>query len=215
MSETVGRLRAVNVVHAIRPGAGRDTAIDKRPVAGPVAVGPLGLDGDTQCLRPGHGGPDKALYAYASRDAAWWAQQLARDVPPGLFGENLTIDGMDVTGALIGERWRLGDPASGVEVAVRMPRTPCDNLSHRLGLPGFHRRFAAAGRVGAYLAVVTTGEIRAGDPVAVEWRPDHGVTVGDWCAGRTADAAQRLLRSGVDLAEPVRRVARRLAARAG
>jgi MOSC domain-containing protein YiiM len=204
-------LVAVNVVHTFRQGPSRRTAIDKRPVAGPVAVGELGLAGDTQCDTRSHGGPDKALYAYASEDGAWWAAELDREITPGLFGENLTTERLDCNGALIGERWRIGD----VVVEVRMPRTPCENFAARMGIPGFHKRFLAVGRVGAYLKVLAPGTVTAGDPVTVEFRPDHGVSVADWLVRRTADAARRLIDSGIDLAEPVRRVADRLAAAPG
>ncbi|TDU84444.1 MOSC domain-containing protein YiiM [Kribbella voronezhensis] len=202
-----GRLYAVNVVHEIRPGAGRQTAIDKRPATGRIEVGTLGLSGDTQCDRRYHGGPDKALYAYATEDAAWWAKRLDRDIPPGLFGENLTTEGIDCTHALLGERWRLG---ADVVVEVRMPRSPCDNLSLRMGIPAFHKEFSASRRVGAYLAVLTTGSVAAGDLVTIEHRPTHEVTVANWVGRRNPEHARRLLDSGEDLAPDVRRTALRL-----
>jgi MOSC domain-containing protein YiiM len=210
MSDVRARLVAVNVVHEIRAGDGRDTAIDKRPVAGQVQVGALGLAGDTQCDRDHHGGPDKALYAYAVEDSAWWADQLGREIPPGMFGENLTIAGLDCTYALIGERWRIG---SDVLVEVRMPRTPCGNLSFRMGIRDFHKQFTASRRVGAYLQVLQPGQISAGDPVTIEHRPAHGVTVGDWAGRRTPDQGRRLIESGIDLAVLVRRSAQRLGRR--
>ena len=95
-------LLAVNVVHELIRGPTRWTAIDKRPVHGAVQVGVLGLAGDRQCDTRYHGGPDKALYAYAVEDAEWWAAELGREIPPGLFGENLTTRGLDITGASIG-----------------------------------------------------------------------------------------------------------------
>jgi MOSC domain-containing protein YiiM len=205
-------LVAVNVVYAIRRGPTRDTAIDKRAVAGPVAVGELGLDGDRQCDTRHHGGPDRALYAYASEDAAWWAEELGRDVPPGLFGDNLTTSGLDVTGARIGERWRIGGP-DGVLVEVRMPRTPCDNLSARMGDPTFHKRFAASRRVGAYLKVLRPGAIAAGDPIAIDFRPEHELTIGGYLDRPDPAAMRGVLDSGVDLADKVRRRAVRIAAR--
>jgi MOSC domain-containing protein YiiM len=208
---TKPRLLAVNVVHEVKRGPTRRTAIDKRPVAGPVQVGPLGLLGDTQCDTRFHGGADKALYAYASEEAAWWSAELGRDLPPGFFGENLTTRYVDVDGALIGERWRIGDPAGGVLVEVRLPRDPCGNLSAHVGLPRFHRRFAARARPGAYLAVLEPGTITAGDPVTAVHRPEHGVTVADCACGLTPTTARALQASGVDLADPLRRHAERVA----
>jgi MOSC domain-containing protein YiiM len=172
------RLVAVNVVHELIRGPTRWTAIDKRPVSGAVAVDELGLTGDRQCDTRYHGGPDKALYAYAEEDAEWWSGELDRDIPPGLFGENLTTRGLDITNALIGERWRIGGPKTGILVEVRSARTPCGNLAARMGIPKFHHRFAATGRVGAYLKVLSTGSVRAGNRIVVDYRPDHGRTIG-------------------------------------
>jgi MOSC domain-containing protein YiiM len=175
----VAQLLTVNVVHELIRGPVRWTAIDKRPVTGPVAVGELGLAGDKQCDRRFHGGLDKALYAYAAEDADWWSTELDRDIPPGLFGENLTTRGLDITGALIGERWRIGGPKTGILVEVRSPRDPCGNLSARMAIPKFHRRFVATGRVGAYLKVLSTGSVRAGNRIVVVHRPTHGVSIAE------------------------------------
>lgn len=199
---------AVNIVHQVKPGYFQDTAIDKRPVDGPVEVDDLGLVGDQQLSRS-HGGPDKAVYAYAGEDAAWWAAELGRDIPPGTFGENLRTTGLDVTGALIGERWAVAD----VLLEVRMPRTPCENLSMRMGIDQFHLQFNATGRVGALLKVLAPGMISPGDRIVVEERPDHGVTVADLAVGPDAQQMRRLLDSGVPLAQSVAAKARRIVSR--
>jgi len=151
------------------------TAIWKAPVAGRVPVRGVNVDGDEQGNPEVHGGVDKAVYAYAGEDADWWAEQLRREVGPGSFGENLTTRGLDVTGAVIGERWRAGS----VLLEVSSPRVPCVKLGIRMGSQQFPRRFAAAGRPGAYLRVLADGEVAAGDPVQVVHRPSHGLTVGD------------------------------------
>ena len=103
----MGSLIAACVVSALRPDAGTVgiTAIDKRPVIGAVKVGRLGLYADVQADRKHHGGADKAVYAYAQEDADFWSAQLGRDLPPGWFGENLRVSGLDVTNARVGERW--------------------------------------------------------------------------------------------------------------
>jgi MOSC domain-containing protein YiiM len=150
------------------------SGIVKHAAAGPVAVGPLGVEGDEQADRVNHGGPYKAVYAYASEDAAFWAAELGRPIEPATFGENLTLAGVDVTGARIGERWRIGS----VELQVSGPRVPCSKLGARLGERLFPRRFVAAGRPGAYLSVPMPGTLQAGDEVVVIDRPDHGVSVG-------------------------------------
>ena len=206
------RVTAVAVVHQLLPdpfGVVDTTAIDKRAVSGPVQVGPLGVGGDTQCDRANHGGRDQAVYAYADEDAAFWADELDRDIPLGLFGENLRTRGLDVTGALIGERWQVGTAL----LEVRMPRTPCQNLAMRMGIEGFHIRFNDSGRVGAMLRVVEPGEIAAGDAVEVVDRPAHAVTVGLLATGPDAAQYQAMLDSGVPLARRVRAKAQRVAAR--
>jgi MOSC domain-containing protein YiiM len=169
-SVNVGMPRAV-------PWRGRTvaTAIWKAPVEGRVRVRNGNLDGDRQADLEVHGGVDKALYAYAGEDLDWWAGELDLEVGPGGFGENLTTRGLDVTGAVVGERWRAG----GVLLEVSGPRAPCFKLGIRMGSQRFPRRFAAAGRPGAYLRILTEGEVAAGDAVQVVHRPAHGLTVGE------------------------------------
>ncbi len=205
----VATLISVNVVHALIRGRWDTTAIDKRPVAGPVQVGELGVVGDRQMQR-GHGGPDKAVYAYATEDAAWWAERLGHEVTPGYFGENLTTRGLEVTDALIGETWAIGE----VELEVRMPRTPCENLSKRVGIDDFHLEFNATARVGALLKVIRPASVESGTTIRITHRPAHQVSVGDWARGATPAQATALLDSGVPLARNVRSKARRLAATA-
>ena len=170
LSVNVGRPREIDWL-----GRRVTTAIWKSPVEGPVPVRGVNAEGDDQADRSAHGGPGKALYAYAREDADSWEAELGRPIDPGGFGENLTLSGVDVTGALIGERWEIG----GVLLEVSQPRVPCFKLGARMGDPGFPRRFAEAGRPGAYLRIVHEGEVGAGDPVRIVHRPGHGVTVGD------------------------------------
>ena len=150
------------------------SGIDKRPVEGRVAVGRLGLDSDVQANRKHHGGEGQAVYAYAQEDADWWAAELDRELPAGRFGENLRTTGLDLTGAVLGERWRVGTTL----LEVTASRTPCANFERFWGVPQLVRRFAAHGATGAYLRVLETGDVGAGDAVEVVSRPDHGVTVG-------------------------------------
>jgi MOSC domain-containing protein YiiM len=149
------------------------SAISKRPVAGRVRSAGVNLVGDDQADRRVHGGPDRALYAYAVEDSDWWAGELGRPVPPGSMGENLTTAGLDVTGAVIGERWQAGT----LTLEVSAPRIPCYKLGIRMGDPRFPPRFAHAGRPGAYLRIVGHGDVGAGDAIVVVDRPDHAVTI--------------------------------------
>jgi MOSC domain-containing protein YiiM len=169
LSVNVGRPQQVSV----RRGRPVMSAIGKAPVSGRVRVAGVNVDGDDQADRTVHGGPDKAVYAYAREDELWWAAQLAREVPPGMFGENLTLEGVDVSGAVIGERWRIGT----VVLEVCQPRLPCFKLGLRFGDPMMLKRFAQAGRPGAYLRIVVEGELGAGDVVDISDRPAHGVTI--------------------------------------
>ena len=148
------------------------TGIFKRPLAGRVVVGAEGLAGDHVADRRYHGGVDKALYAYGTEDYAWWAAELGREWEPGLFGENLTVEGVDPSHAEIGERWRIGTAV----VEVSEPREPCAKLATKLGERGFVKRFAQALRLGAYMRVIEPGALAAGDAVEVIERPGHGVT---------------------------------------
>jgi MOSC domain-containing protein YiiM len=163
------------------------TGIDKRPADGPVSVGRLGLRGDSICDTANHGGPHQAVYAYAEEDAAWWQAELAAELgfalQPGSFGENLTLRGVEVSDAVIGERWRIG----GVILQVTLPRIPCSTFAGFWQVPRLIKRFTQAGRPGAYLRVLTEGELRSGDPVIVLDRPAHGLTVRQTLRALTGD----------------------------
>ncbi|MCO5998550.1 MOSC domain-containing protein [Actinoallomurus rhizosphaericola] len=158
------------------------TGIDKRPVDGPVAVtapgpkgtGAVGLAGDRVYDVRNHGGDDQAVYAYAREDLDGWAAELGRELPDGVFGENLTTSGLDVNGALIGERWRVGER---VLLEVSCPRIPCGTFQGWMEQQGWIKRFTRAALPGAYLRVIEPGDIRAGDSITVEDRPAHDVTV--------------------------------------
>jgi MOSC domain-containing protein YiiM len=172
----VGRLLSVNVATprtVMWQGHAVTSAIWKSPVAGPLAVAGINVAGDDQADRQAHGGPDKALYAYSTSDYAFWRDQFGVDVKAGLFGENLTIDGIDVSHARVGERWEVGS----VLLEVSQPRIPCYKLGMRLQDTAFPRRFAAAERPGAYLRIVREGTLESGTCVRVVHRPDHEVDV--------------------------------------
>jgi MOSC domain-containing protein YiiM len=186
-----GRVVAVNVA-VLRTDpwtqvkSGR-SGIDKRAVDGPVALLSYGVDGDTICDTEHHGGPDQAVYAYAVEDLAFWSAELGQRMAPGGVGENLTLGGVDCSGAVVGERWRIGGDAV---LRVRGPRTPCQVFAGFRGVPDLIKRFIAAGRPGCYLSVERTGQVRAGDRVQVLDRPEHGVTVADVMAAMTVDRAR-------------------------
>lgn len=175
----------MNTAH-VRPGvSARTTGIDKRPVDGPVDVrapGPMkgglgsGLVGDVIGNPKFHGGDDQAVYAYAREDLDDWQVRLERDLTNGEFGENITTEGLDVTGAVIGERWRVG--TGGLLLEVTRPRVPCKTFEARLGISGWIKTFTCGGMPGAYFRVIEPGTLRGGDAVEVIDRPGHGVTIG-------------------------------------
>jgi len=158
------------------------TGIDKQPVEGPVMVRParakglgmVGLAGDKVFDVRNHGGPDMAVYAYAREDLDDWATQLGRPLSNGMFGENLTTEGADPNGALIGERWRIG---ADLILEVSSPRIPCGTFQGWLDQAGWIKRFTLAARPGAYFRVIESGAVQAGDPIEIVSRPDHDVTV--------------------------------------
>jgi MOSC domain-containing protein YiiM len=177
----------VNVAHP-RPNSDKGlllTGIDKRPTDDTITVrapGPMhgglgsGLLGDFIGDSQVHGGDDQAVYAYAREDLDVWQHELERDLDNGMFGENLTTDGLDVTGARIGERWQIG--SGGLVLEVSQPRLPCRTFADWLAIQGWVKTFTKAARPGAYLRVITPGTVRGGDSLVVVDRPNHGVTIG-------------------------------------
>lgn len=179
LSVNAGRARTVEYTDS---ASGR-TGIDKRPVDGPVRVespGPRGVAGggvagDAVCDLRFHGGEDRAAYAFAREDLDTWERELGRPLSNGSFGENLTSLGLDVNGALIGERWRIG---ADLVVEVTGGRIPCRTFAGFVEEDGWVRRFTQSqAGPGALLRVIEPGEIRAGDAIGVVHRPDHDITV--------------------------------------
>jgi MOSC domain-containing protein YiiM len=214
-------VQSVNLGSARRAGAKFGvTGIDKRPVGGPVlvrapgpkGVGGSGLAGDRVCDLNHHGGDDQAVYAYAREDLDAWQADLGFRLRSGSFGENLTTAGLDVTSALIGERWRIGEQAV---LQVTVPRIPCRTFAAWMDVRGWVKTFTQRGMPGAYLRVVRPGWIQAGDPLLVEHRPEHRVTVGLVFQALTIrpELLPRLL-DATDLPAEARDKARKAAARA-
>lgn len=209
----------VNSAH-VTPGVrAATTGIDKRPVDGPVEVRPpgsmrsglgSGIVGDSIGNSKYHGGDDQAVYAYAREDLDVWQERLDRELTNGMFGENVTTSGVDVTGALIGERWRIG--SDGLILEVTRPRTPCKTFEVRLGIRGWIKTFTHGGSPGAYLRIVEPGHVQAGDAVEIVHRPDHDVTIGTVYRAMMLepDLMPSLLVADA-LPEPLKRKARRRA----
>jgi MOSC domain-containing protein YiiM len=149
------------------------SAIDKRPVAGPVHVHTLGLDGDEIADQVNHAGPDQAVYAYAIEDLDTWAHQLGRSLVPGQFGENLTTSGLDLAQAHAGDRWRVG----GTLLEIAGVRIPCLVFQGFLDERQWVKRFTAAAVPGPYFRVLEQGAVAAGDAIEVVEQRDHEITL--------------------------------------
>ncbi|MGA9376051.1 MAG: MOSC domain-containing protein [Mycobacterium sp.] len=209
----------VNIAHPrTNPDTGKKpTGIDKRPTDGPVSVrapGPMrgglgsGLVGDLVSEQKHHGGDDQAVYVYAREDLDSWEGELSRQFGNGAFGENLTTVGIDVTNAVVGERWRVGD--DGLVLEVTRPRTPCRTFSMWLEIDGWIKTFTERALPGAYLRVVTPGTVRAGDTVEIIERPEHDVTIGLVFRAMMIDTSLMPSLLGADaLPEPLKEKARR------
>jgi MOSC domain-containing protein YiiM len=188
MTTPVGKVLSVNVGRVREfeyNGRPAKSAIWKSPAVGRIAARGVNLAGDDQADRKAHGGPDKALYAYAIEDARWWEHEIGRALAYGEFGENLTTEGINVNDALVGERWQIGT----MVLEVSEPRIPCWRLGVRMNDKTFPRRFTEALRPGAYLRIVIEGDVGAGDEIWVQ-RPDHDLTIRDVFRIYTRDHAE-------------------------
>ncbi|MFJ4875114.1 MOSC domain-containing protein [Streptomyces sp. NPDC088745] len=198
------------------------TGIGKRPVDGPVEVrdpgpqgtGGSGLAGDEICELRHHGGTHQAVYAYAREDLDRWEAELGRPLCNGEFGENFTTAGLDVNGARIGERWRVGD---SLLLEVTSSRIPCRTFAGVLDERRWVKRFTAAAVPGAYLRVVEPGTVRAGDAIEVVHRPAHEVTVSVQFRAITLerDLLPGLLAAGAALHPDTRRTVQTYLAKTG
>jgi MOSC domain-containing protein YiiM len=174
-----GRVRSVNVGlprEVEWRGRWVSTGIFKEPVEGPVAVAGINLDGDEQADLELHGGRDKAVYVYPAEHYSYWQQELGQALPWGMFGENLTVEGMpDEDEVAIGDRLRIGTAT----FVVTQPRLPCFKLGIRFNDAGMVRRFLEAARTGYYLRIETAGQLEAGDDVEIVARDAAAVPVSE------------------------------------
>jgi MOSC domain-containing protein YiiM len=153
-----------------------ETGIFKEPVAGRVAIRRLNLDGDRQADLSVHGGPTKAVYAYPGEYYAFWREQFPEmELPWGMFGENLTIEGLREESVHIGDRFQVGS----AHLMVTQPRLPCYKLGIKFGRDDILKRFLASGLTGFYFAVLKEGDVAAGDPIRLLHRDEHEVKVAD------------------------------------
>jgi len=206
MQQKMPRVLSVNVgsVRTIEwRGRVITTGIWKHAVAGRVALRGVNFAGDDQADRTVHGGEDKAVYAYGREDYDYWRDEEGVETSDGLFGENLTTEGLDLSRAIIGERWSIGSTL----LEIAQPRLPCFKLGIRLNDSHFPKRFMLASRMGAYLRVIEEGDVGAHDEVRVMHRPEHGITLRDMVEALRIPEKAAALRAVPRLPEYWRRVA--------
>ena len=187
MTYATGRILSINIAHesAVQnwSDSGLRTGINKVSVEGLILFGNDGLAGDNVVDRKHHGGYHQAVYAYAREDAVWWEEKIGRAIAPGQFGENLTTEGIDVTGAVIGERWRIGE----LLLEVSSPRIPCRVFAGFWDRPTLIKEFTEANRPGAYLRIIEEAMVERDTRIEVISRPEHGVTIGDFFAAKSGE----------------------------
>ncbi len=222
MDSSTGTVLSVNIAaHLAHTDAddtpGNLTGIGKTAVTHPVriqapglkGVGGSGVIGDQICDLRHHGGTDQAVYAYSREELDWWQARLERELPAGMFGENLTTLGLDLNDTRVGERWRIGDD---VILEACSPRIPCATFAEKMGEKRWIKRFTQHGATGAYLRVIAPGSIQAGDRITLEYRPEHDVTLGLFFRAVTtqSERLEELLAAGDALPLDAReRIARR------
>lgn len=160
--------RAEPMAHAKASGM---TGIYKRPLAGPVLITSLGIEGDAICDIENHGGVDQAIYLYSQVDYALWNTELGLELVPGTFGENITITDLKTADIAIGDQLHIGQ----LILEVTAPRIPCVTLARRMGDPAFLKRFREAERPGVYCRVINEGAIQCAD--GVRYKAYAGVRV--------------------------------------
>ncbi|WP_447977489.1 MOSC domain-containing protein [Candidatus Nitrospira bockiana] len=152
------------------------TGIFKEPVARPVRLRALGLDGDHQADQENHGGVDQAVYLYPAEHYAYWSEVLGRtDLAYGQFGENLTVEGMTEAAVRVGQTFRIGSAL----IQISQSRVPCYKLGAKMGSQAFPKRFLDSRRLGFYARVLEEGEVAAGDTIRPNGMESGTLTVAE------------------------------------
>lgn len=207
----MAHIESINITHAVLEGewAGSvgATGIDKRPRSGRVRLAQNVVEGDRILDTKSHGGYDKAVYAYGDEDRKWWESELGINISNGAFGENLTTSGVDVTNALIGEKWKIGSTV----LEVSEPRIPCRVFAGFWQRPTLIKDFTTAARPGAYLRIIDEGEIGAGDLIEIISRPKHGITIRDLFRAKSGERSKMPeIANVVELSDSIREWANKI-----
>ena len=174
------------------------TSIFKSPVEGRIPVRGTNLVGDRQSDLTVHGGPSKAIYAYAFEHYPYWTAKLTREITFGNFGENLTTEGLLETDVQIGDHYRVGTAV----LKVTQPRMPCYKMNLRFDLATMVKLFWQSGFSGLYFGIVEEGDIAAGDAIELLERPSDSVTIAEVVSAYKGEITNKALLDRV-LAAPI------------
>jgi MOSC domain-containing protein YiiM len=191
ISLNVGLPRTVNF-----RGRAVTTGIFKEPVRGRIKLRRLNLDGDKQADLTVHGGPDKALYSYPAEHYDYWKRRLPNmKLPWGMFGENLTTEGLLEDQVNIGDVFRIGSS----EVVATQPRMPCYKLGVKFGSMDIVKQFMDSKLPGIYFRVLKEGDVGAGDEIKLINRDENNVTVKDIVQLVSSEGDMRTIRRAVHI----------------
>ncbi|RJE72900.1 MOSC domain-containing protein [Reichenbachiella sp. MSK19-1] len=157
-------------------GKEEQTGIYKEPTDQPLYLGKADVKGDAVIDRKHHGGVDKACYLYSADHYPFWREKYPNlDLPYGMFGENLTVAGLDETKMIVGDVYQLGE----AKVQVSEPRQPCYKLGVRFGDQGVLKEFIAAKYAGVYLRIIDEGQVQKGDQFVLLEAVKGGLSIAD------------------------------------
>jgi ferredoxin-NADP reductase/MOSC domain-containing protein YiiM len=174
------------------------TAIWKNPVRGRCRVGRLNLDGDGQGDLAGHGGEQRAVFAYQIDSYRYWQEQLKRtDFIHGQFGENFTIEGLPDDAVCIGDCYQIGSAL----FEVTQPRVTCYRVGIRMNEPRMPALLTSSGRPGFYFRVLQEGDVGSGDEIVKMGQAKEQMTVAEinallYSPNHARDLLERALRIG-------------------
>lgn len=155
-------------------GAEERTGIFKYPVSEPLFLGKSDVNKDTVIDRKHHAGVNKACYLFSADDYPFWKREYPdMEWDWGMFGENLTVEGLDETSLRIGDILQIGSAT----IQVSQPREPCYKLGVRFDNQDIIKKFIEHGRPGTYVRILEEGEVKKGDGVYMVERSKNTLTV--------------------------------------